>query len=491
MQPNFQKQAQENLNYYLGDHWSSWVGPTIPPTVPNAAEKLAQLERVFQSANIISECVDNWKDGLISQPFTWSLKDSKGKRVKAAEAEVELQRWLDWVNQQSIAADPATTNFRQADPWSECVLSLGVTGEGNLRLWQPRKYENDADPIHHIHLHSPKVGSVKVDRDDDGFIESIAYTYGTNKKETQQINEQGQVVVTVTDGEDQEGEPLEIDADGRWTIQQIQGPSLLTPSIKKLQNSINHALTMKLRNNELSGFRESVFLNAQAPGEWVDDPTAPGGQRFVPSTEPLERGPGIDRYVYGVPTGDPMNPTYTTPSVHESEPVAVSTFKDSIEIDRILLYLAFKQGHLLDTGDAGLSGESRIQMRQGFELFLQGWKRKVESAIANILNIVLRILGYTDLEVVVQLRITTGKLSAEEKDAVVKEFQAGLMSKATAIAKLGSVDDVDAELALIDEELSKESAPPKRSPGDNGDEELNNGTGNNKSATRTTDPAAA
>ncbi|MEM9486505.1 MAG: phage portal protein, partial [Cyanobacteria bacterium P01_F01_bin.116] len=116
------------------------------------------------------------------------------------------------------------------------------------------------------------------------------------------------------------------------------------------------------------------------------------------------------------------------------------------------------QGHLLADGDGGLSGESRIQMRQNFELYLRAWKRPIESAISNILNIVLRLLDYTELEAVVQLNITTGKLSSEERQAVISEYQAGLLSKATALAQLDSVDDVDAELALIDEERQAAAA---------------------------------
>lgn len=449
------KEAAENLAYYHGDHWKSWVGPIVPPEADPTGEKMAQIKRVFQSANIIQECSNNWKDGLIAEDFVWYFKDAKGKRIKAAEAELEVQRWMDWVEQQAIAADPETTNFKQSDPWSEFALSLGVIGEGNLRLWQPRRYENDPDPIKRIHLHSPKAGSVEVNRDDDGFVDEITYSYGKNQKEIQRLNEQGELEVVVQDGES-ESEPLIIDTGSRWTVQQVRSPSVLTPSIKQLQNSINHSLSMKLRNQELAGFRERVFLNCQAPGEWVDDLSTPGAQKFIPGP-PLERGPGIDSYHFGVPTGGADNPGYASATIHESEPIDIESFRQSVEIDILLLYRQFKQGHLLAIGEgANLSGESRIQQRQTFELFLRGWKRRVESAIAHILNVVLKILGYEGLEAVVELRITTGKLSPEERQAVITEFDKGLLSKATTMGRLGSVTDVDAELALIAEEEEEE-----------------------------------
>lgn len=455
------RRFSENLAYYLGDHWRFWCGPTLPPNTPNYSERISQLERVFQSANILAECVDNWKDGLLAEPFTWYLKGLDGSRTKAPEAELQLQRWLDWIQEQSFGLDLRLTNFRQSNPWHEFVLSLGVLGEGNLRLWQPRKFADDPDPIRRIHLHAPVAGSVLVQRDTDGFVEKVSYSYSGFE---QQIMAEGLLQITVDDSP----EPLFVDTGGRWTIHQALAPSLLTPSIKQLQNSINHALTMKLRNNELSGFRERIFLNAQSPGDWIDDPSFPGGQRFIPAT--IERGPGIDQFFYGVPFGDASSPNYASPQIHESQPVAIETLLGSIQADRQLLYLAFRQGHLLSTGDANLSGESRVQMRQAFDLFLRGWRTPIEGAVAHILNVVLKILGFDNLEAVVKLNISTGKLTAEERQQIIAEYNAGLLSRATAIARLGTVSDVDAELALIESERSEAAAALLASqPDDTGD----------------------
>lgn len=439
----------ENLDYWSGQHFRSWIGPTIPQTAPDYAEKMAHLRRVFQQANLVRECVQNWRDGLLSEPFTWFLKGQDGERTDpetdavATTAEGDLQRWLDWVAQQAMQADPSSSHFEQADPWNEFVLSLGVLGEGNLRLWQPQSYAEDDDLIHRIHLHAPKTGSVTVDRNDDGFIGKISYTYGTNKKEVQEMDAEGRIVLTDQDSNaltDTEGNALPpIDTGGRWLIQHSRMPSLLTPSIKALQNSINHALTMKLRNNEVAGFREKVFANAEFP-------------------EGAERGPGTDLYVYGAPTGDPSNPGYAPVSVFESQPVSTQSLVDSINVDRAMLYREFSQSHLLGDSDAGLSGESRIQQRQAFEVALRGAAGRIESAIANVLNIVLRLLEYEGYEVVVQLNVSTGKLSAAEREEIRKDFAAGLISRPTAMAMLG-VKDVDAELALIEADEATQPQP--------------------------------
>ena len=439
----YYQKAKENIAYYNGDDLFAvgWIGPTVPHDSENADRKLAELKRVFQAHNVLRELTDNWRNGLVSQPFQWFLKDQSGERVEASDAETILQRWIDHVEQQSLYMDPCKTDFQLSDPWLEFVTQLGVTGEASLRLWQPSKFAEADDPIQRIHLHAPRTGTVVVERDNDGFIDAIKYNYGT-ELETQTMEPSGSVSVDVSSRE----EPLVIDTNGRWLIQQVRVPSLFTDSAKRKQGSICHALTMKLRNQELGGFKERTFLNAEFP---VDE-----------DGQPIEitRGPGIDQYAYGIPEGDTNAPKYTNPTMVESDPVPVETFIDSIQIDRQLLYLEFRQGHLLADADGGLSGESRIQMRQNFELYLRSWKRPIESAISNILNIVLRLLGYTELEAVVQLNITTGKLSSEERQAVISEYQAGLLSKATALAQLDSVDDVDAELALIKEEAEEAMA---------------------------------
>ncbi|MBE7384404.1 MAG: hypothetical protein F6J95_023695 [Leptolyngbya sp. SIO1E4] len=318
------RDAQKNIKLFRGEFWpDAWIGPTVPQTAPDYAEKMAHLERVFQSANILRECSCNWRDGLISEPFNWYLKGQNGDRVDsesdatAAEAEQQLQRWMDWVEQQAINADPKSTNFQQSDPWAEFVLSLGVTGEGALRLWQPARYAEADDPIHRIHLHAPKAGTVTVDRSEsDGFIDEIRYTYHSGE-ETQTMD--GDVVAIATPEAD---DPLTVDSGGRWLIQYTAGESIFTPSVKRLQNALNHALTMMVRNSEVAGFREKVFANAELPEGDV------------------ERGPGRDLYLYGVPAGDPSSPEYAPVTIHESEPVDNASLGAAIEGRRVFNLVA-------------------------------------------------------------------------------------------------------------------------------------------------------
>ncbi|MEO1208861.1 MAG: hypothetical protein AAFX78_04885 [Cyanobacteria bacterium J06638_20] len=429
----------KDIQFYKGDDLFSvaWIGPTFSSDDENYTAKMTALKRVFQGHNVLGELVENWKDGLISEPFHWYLKDSTGDRAEdTGEAEATLQRWIDWVEQQYLQLDPKATNFQQSDPWSEFVLSVGVCGEGNLRLYQPERFEDAADPIQRYHLHAPKAGSVKVDRGRDGFIDKISYATNEENQIQEWITSE---VLRISNGSDDDPNAKEVTTGGRWLIQHIKMPSLMTESAKQKQSAICHALTMMVRNQETAGFRERVLLNGDLPAN-------------------VERGPGIDLVVPGFMQGEPGGrETLTNPSVHESQPVPVDTFEQAIALNRTLLYLEYKQGHLLSTSDGTLSGESRIQARQGFELFLRGWKRPIESAIANTLNVVLRLLGYEQYEAVVELRISTGKLSAEERQEIRSDYEAGLLSRASAIALSGLSDDPDAEMALIEEEREAES----------------------------------
>jgi len=450
---------EEAVSYYDGFHFDFWCGPRIDPQEPRAAQLMREVERVFQSTNLIRECVDRHIVALIGKFPHWYLKDEKGKRIdskgndRAAAAEVELQRWIDTVLQKAANGEAANG---EEDPLFESVKQLVLTGESALRLWQPKRFENAADPIDRIHLHAVPPVALKVTRGEDGFIDELEYRYGNGKVETERFLEDGRLEITGSDI----AEAIQIDTGGRWTIAQMRSPSILSPQIKQNQNAINHSLTMMLRNQEQAGFLDRIFLNAQPPGDWVKDETAPTGERFVPNGAGLEKGAGQDTFIFGVPTGDPTNPSgITNPTVITNQPVSPDSFIASIAQYRELIYHAFGQGHLLSSGDGAINGVSRIQLRQDFEVKLTRQKRAIEAAIGNIFNVVLRLLEYEDFEVVVQLRISTGKLSPEERQMVINEFSKGLMSKSTAMALLASVDDTDSEIALITAERETEMEP--------------------------------
>lgn len=441
-------EEQVNWRYYTGDHFASWIGPRINPNEPRAGELMREVERIFQSVNFIAECCDRHTDAQLGNFPRWFLKTEDGDRADtetdatAAEAEAELQRWIDAVVERAASQG-------QLDPFYDAALKMNVTGKAGLRLWRPARFVDADDPIDQIHLHSCPLDSLKPEHDEEGFIKSITYKYGNNKKQVQTLDGDQLRI----EGNDIDPENNTLDTGGRWAIALLRSPSLLTPQIKRNQDAVNHQLTMMMRNGEQAGFLERIFLNAQMPGAWEDDPNNPGQQRFVPAG--LSSGPGLDTFISGVEYGDPSNPSYTTPSVFVREPVNPKSFTEQIQTYRTFIYHQFGQGHLLEGGDGALAGISRIQLRQDFERKLLREKRTLEGAIANIFAIVLRLLGYSQYLPVVSLSVTTGKLTPEEQGAIIGRYDKGLLSKSTAMALLGDVEDTDAELALITEEEMK------------------------------------
>ena len=450
------KAIERNRQLYEGDHWPSWVGPK-----PEQSDKSELLRRVFQSANVVKDCTDFMATCLVGGGFEWYLKDSDGERGESeaiSSTERLLTRWLDWVNQQAIERG---TEF--SDPWVEFVVNLLVDEQAALRIFKPLRYSFDEIQYRRLHLQALKRKALTVERDDeDGFIDQIQFSMCGGGTEThkwvQPMDEEGQPTGPGQIQMDRDGAAIGDPMD-RWPLVVVNGNELITESVRQLQSSLNHGLTMKLMGQEMFGFRERVYLNAQAPGTWAKDPNG-GPDIFTPGD--MTRKPGVDTYMAGIPTesvGDTSRAQgFTTPSVYDAEPIDPTALLKSIDADIALIHRQFKQGFRLSSDDGGnLSGSSRVQQRAEFHDYMKLWQPRIEGAIANVLNVVLELLE-EDYTAVVTLRCSTGKLTPEERQALIVEYQAGLMSKTTAMAMLGSVQDIDAELALIEEERAKAMA---------------------------------
>jgi hypothetical protein len=458
---NYKKAAELELNrqLYEGDHWPSWVGPK-----PEADDKNQLLRRVFQSANIVRDCVDFMATCLIGDRFDWYLKDGNGERVEGeqiADLERLLQHWLDWVDQQAIER-----GTELSDPWIEFVINLLVDEQAALRIYQPIRYAFDDIEYRRLHLQALRRDVLTVERDDDNeFIEEVKFSLCGGGTEThkwiQPVDEDGNPNGPGQIHMDRDGVPIGEPVD-RWFLAVVNGSELITESVRQLQNSINHGLTMKLMGQELFGFRERVYLNAQAPGTWEESPVPGQPDIFVPGD--MTRRPGQDTYMAGIPTQSTrpdgsLAEGFTAPAVYDAEPIDPAALLKSIDADIALIYRQFKQGFRLASDDgANLSGSSRVQQRAEFQDYMRLWKGRIEGAIANMLNVVLELLGEDQYTAVVSLNSSTGKLTPEERQAIIAEYQAGLLSKASTMAALGSAKDVDAELALMDNEREEAMA---------------------------------
>jgi hypothetical protein len=445
----------ENWAYYTGDTFKFWTGPRPPQNHPKYSDVIAQLQSVYHSYNLIRETAHHYRDALIGQPFNWYLKGTNGEKVEESKTEALIQSWWDWQRHLAVSQ-----NTNQGKPIAEAVTQMLVRGDGNgtgtgyLRLYSPKRYAEASESWKRIVLHCPSPGSVITERDDDGILYKATYCHSKGK-EIYTLLDNGQCEVQVQEGK-AEKEPYTIDLGGRLPIFELRSSCLFGIDAKQAQNSINKTLTMKSVNNNMAGFLERVILNAQMPGRWEEDPSAPGGERFVTEPGAIEFGANKLAFIQGLPLGDPRNPVgYTNPSIQYREPVGVQTFGDSINIDIACFYRSVGLGHLLVSDDGNLSGISRETVKQDFLTRLEGYSEVVEAALSEVFATVLLLLDEPNYTPVVELKLATGKPLPEERQVNRDDYNAGLRSRTTAMSEAG-ISDPDAEWELIKRERKED-----------------------------------
>lgn len=434
------KPSSKRKKYYDGDTWDFWIGPKPPANSDNAAA-LAELRRVFQRSNKVRECCDRVINGLVAKPFQWEIVSTEsGEPTENPAAEKLITEWLSWVDAQTMSIKGVT----QSPLW-EAVRDLVVDEQGYLRLWMPDRLSESQEEYQKILMSRMPPWAVAIEADDDEFIEEYSIHTATGQ-ERQILEKNGNLTVTVND------QVTVYPGLGNWLIFRMAAPSLITEDVIDAQNAINLARTMETRSLIQNGFVERVMLNAQMPGRWTTDES--GRERFEPDPGGLKVGAGMTSFIQGNPIYNDMGQVsgYTNPSVEYNDPVDLSSYATSAAGSTALIYHAMGQGHLLESDNANISGISRQVLRQDAMLKIVQYERTIVSALESLLTTVLRYLGNEGLRVTVQLRKAIDFVSPEEKAAIIAEFNAGLISKATAIARLGTVDDVDAELMLIEQE---------------------------------------
>jgi hypothetical protein len=110
------------------------------------------------------------------------------------------------------------------------------------------------------------------------------------------------------------------------------------------------------------------------------------------------------------------------------------------------------QGHILAT-DSQLSGVSRVQLRQDFVTALGEDASAISGALAEIYKSALLMLDpeSVNLDLVVKCQLSVSQPTPEEMREIRANYQAGLLSRSTAMSFLG-IDNPDAEAGLISEE---------------------------------------
>lgn len=252
-----------------------------------------------------------------------------------------------------------------------------------------------------------------------------------------------------------------LDLAGHLPVYEAAGDPLITDQIRANNALVNLSLTMCAHVLVESGFSELIVTNVEFEMVRVPDPASPSGYREVPKA--LKRGGGAVQNLVGIQTQGPQGQEQiATPGIHVKEPTPITTFAEGEELGRKNCLEEAHQTHALISGDATPSGESRIQALADFAMASLPFKNDADDAGVWLIETSLcwaAILAgkpgrFNSLRATFDSKLYLGKLTAEERTAIMAEVEKELRSKESARILLG-IDDPEAEAEKIAEEQAE------------------------------------
>jgi hypothetical protein len=478
-----------NDAFYAGDHWQAslgWVGPQPPPTDSEAARVMLEIQRAFVSKNTIREIVNRHRDGVIGREPAWSFtprrplnddeQPTSAEQALIDEAEAALTTWWDkrklLKTIQAVLVDLLKHEracLRIFVPAGMLQTNDLVTGEATA----PRVPMSDLEQaLDRVYISRPAAHQAGLITDEDTQEQASVYIYTKDSITYAELSyvdqDTGQTVLRILGGETEQGTTL--DLGGQLLLGQAERETFISEQIRQLQKQLNLAKTMEGRNVVQGGFLERTILNAQMPGSWVDDPNGTlqaDGTRKTFKPAPLRVGAGRTNFISGVAVKDTQgNITgYTPASIVYRDPVKPDTFEMTADAAHRAILEEAQQLHALIGGDATASGESRKQARADYEKSLLITKSEIDAIVRWLLQTVLDLASifsgqagrFGELRASCDCRIDTGPLSGDEQQQIIGQVEAELLSRESAMSRLG-VEDVTAEQARIAAEQDERQA---------------------------------
>lgn len=482
------KDLSQRRSFRAGEHWQSGDGYVGEKPLDNPAVMQA-IEIGFMPDNIIVEVLDTHIDGILGREP--SEFDYLNRAVVSDETrDAETQKILDAVTSWWDTHKPYMA-LREA-------LSDALLGEHSvLRVFVPPgtfKQAQDGESVYtaadiaealrdiYIRVEKPESAGVIFDAEtathlgiflfkrDNADVAEVSYLDNTGATVWRTIagddKKQGSIIAKLLDFITQNNNDApasvfpSLQLGGRLPIYEMTREPFITSIICQNQRALNLANTMMMRNINMAGSKERVFLNTEAPYviEDVPDSSMPGGVRKVRKRVPYQTGSGVTNFMTGTEIKDERGKItgYADPNVQYTDPVPIDTFVGTRDHWYATILGQCKQRHTLISGDATASGRSREQARKEFESSLKRSKAVIDDAGRWMLETVLYLAAemsgqagkYLNLRAEFSAVVDTGNPSPEERAANLADVLAGLLSKETAMSRNGVID-TGAELERI------------------------------------------
>lgn len=430
-----------NWDYYHGDIFKYWIGDLASSNTPAAQQHNRRLELIFTNLNVVGDIVDRNVDGLLSKN---PLITASGKKLETKAK--QLFEKLSF-----ISAPSDYKNYWFDSIWEKLVISILVEGVAYLRV-------TTVDGLGVVHCPSNKAITVNK-RNGLNIPTKITYSYSEESRNFEEVQELRDGYLYITDT-DPDKEDIVLSLDHLLILENRQKP-IIDKSLIELENAIAHTATQINRLHALSVSRATIITNAELPKKQVEI----GGQLEWVFDEEAIAGlntPGAKTYIQGLPTYNDVGQVenYMTPGIVAAEVTNVSPFLDTINNYKIYALEKAKQSFILGQA-SNLSGLSRVEMRAEFLTSLEKRAKPLQRFIGQALSYALWLENPVGLVnyITIELQISLNKLSPMELVEIRNNYQAGLLSRHSAIALQNYVDP-DMEMISIQKERQELTTEP-------------------------------
>jgi hypothetical protein len=462
--------AKRARRFHDGDPWQEgwgYIGQKPPVEMTGRDLIIADLREGFVSENVIFEVTDSHVGGALGTEPMWDFAQGE-KRLRRDKADTfNLGETLTahWDERQTLQI------------FTDAAAGLVLEGASVLRLYFPNGLLKDnvipnvpdiADALTYLYseVQTADVAGVFTNPETKKKIGVYLFEEGeatkVRKADICYLNEEGKTVLRrLTDGKEESEDFGPYDLGGHLFIHELKRPALITAAILSAQKAVNLAHTMMMRNVNLAGNRTRDVVNAQPPKKKEPATTEAAKRAQAREAGAYKSTPGYVNWLFGLPIYNEQGTKiigYTNPNVSVTEPVDVTTFRDTRDhFYAVILGQSFMR-HVLISGDATASGRSREQARKEYERSLTKtavvlnaagrWQLEVELRMAAELS--GKTAEVRDLRAVFECNVEKVPVSAEERQENRADVDAGLMAPETAMRRNG-VEDTGKEVQKVKE----------------------------------------